>query len=161
MAYHHDGDEGDVDIVQEAQGGGFLIAAEMELYLLRACTKLHLGSPRFERREFYSEFGLRMYYFTAKLKCEEKGLVLEVQGCYCHDEGRAREDASYNLLDRLLVETGHSIMDFNHRRLCAAKQQIEEKQNMQESSIGQRFKAERDRDAYKKQLEIYQNYLRM
>ncbi|MED6207709.1 hypothetical protein PIB30_038175 [Stylosanthes scabra] len=155
--YGYGGDAGDVDFVPETQGGGFLIAEEMELYLLRACLMLKLGSPRFEGKEFYSEYGQRMYYFSAKLTCEGKGLFLEVHGCFCQDEERAREDAAYNLLDKLLTTTGHSIIDFNYRRLCTAKQQIEEMQNMQESVMWQRLReAERERDALKKQVEIFQ-----
>ncbi|MED6116737.1 hypothetical protein PIB30_102968 [Stylosanthes scabra] len=141
---------------------GFDRGEEMELYLVRACVKLHVGSPIFERREFYSEYGQRMYYFSAKLSCEEKGLMLEVQGCCCHDEGRAREDAAFNLLDKLLTQTGNSIMDFNYRRLCAVNQQIAEMQNLQEGRMGQRLReVERDCEALRKQLEIYQTSLGM
>ncbi|MED6203629.1 hypothetical protein PIB30_001327 [Stylosanthes scabra] len=130
-------DAADVEFVPETQGGGFLIVEEMELYLLRVYMKLQLS-------------------------CEEKGLVLEVYGSACDDEGSAREDAAYKLLDRLLLQTGNSIMDFNYRRLCAAKQQMEAMQNMQGSNIGQRlYEAERDRDAYKEQVEIFRKYLAM
>ncbi|MED6205860.1 hypothetical protein PIB30_021652 [Stylosanthes scabra] len=160
--YVNGDDAGDVEFVPETQGGGYLIVEEMELYLLRACMKLQVGSPQLERREFYSEYGQRMFYFKGKLNCEGKGLVLEIDGCACHDEGRAREDAAYNLLDRLLIATGNSIMDFNYRRLCIAKQQIEAMQNLPESNVALRlYEAERERDAYKEQVKIFQKYLAM
>ncbi|MED6115668.1 hypothetical protein PIB30_092897 [Stylosanthes scabra] len=102
------------------------------------------------------------YTWYERLRCEEKGLMLEVQGYCCHDEGRAREDAAFNLLDKLLTQTGNSIMDFNYRRLCAANQQIEEMQNLQEGRMGQRLReVERDCEALRKQLEIYQTSLGM
>ncbi|MED6208188.1 hypothetical protein PIB30_042776 [Stylosanthes scabra] len=63
----------EVDSVPEAQGGAFIIVEKMELYLLRACTKLCLGCPIIKGCEFYSYFGTKIYAFTAELRCDEGG----------------------------------------------------------------------------------------
>ncbi|MED6209012.1 hypothetical protein PIB30_050486 [Stylosanthes scabra] len=61
----------DVQFVPETQGGGFLIVEVMELYLLRACMKLEVGSPTLERRLHYSHYGGTLFSFSAALRCEE------------------------------------------------------------------------------------------
>ncbi|MED6185337.1 hypothetical protein PIB30_056036 [Stylosanthes scabra] len=89
--------------VPETQLGGFIIAKEMDLYLVRICTKLGLGTPKFEPKAFHTHYGARMFTFSAELRCEEKGIMLAVDGC------------AYTLLDKLLTVTGHAIMDFNYK----------------------------------------------
>ncbi|MED6118445.1 hypothetical protein PIB30_002698 [Stylosanthes scabra] len=81
-----------VECEPEPDRGTLITEEEMELYLLRVCMKLHLGSPRFESS----------------------------------NEGRARNDTAYTLLEMLLSRTGHSICDYNYRRMCALQQQLEE-----------------------------------
>ncbi|MED6123213.1 hypothetical protein PIB30_047038 [Stylosanthes scabra] len=109
------------EYVPQTQGGGFLIVEDMELYLLRACRTLEAGFPCFERRVFYDSEGLRHYAFKAALQCELKRIDMQADNFFCPDEGRAREDAAYKLLDKLLIQTGYSICDFNYRRLCLAQ----------------------------------------
>ncbi|MED6110531.1 hypothetical protein PIB30_043866 [Stylosanthes scabra] len=91
--------------------------------------RCNVGCPTFEPREFYSQFGSKMYACTAALRSEEMGINLEVEGRVCPDKNRAREDAAYNLLQQLLTVTGSSIMDFNYRRLVEAERNLEEKEH--------------------------------
>ncbi|MED6107195.1 hypothetical protein PIB30_011765 [Stylosanthes scabra] len=69
---------GDEEFVPRTQGGGFLIVENMEIYLLRACRKLEAGGPSFQRRVFYDTEGLKHYAFKAALRCEQKGIDVEV-----------------------------------------------------------------------------------
>ncbi|MED6110130.1 hypothetical protein PIB30_040103 [Stylosanthes scabra] len=57
--------------VPETQGLGFVLEEDMELYLVRVRTKLSLGSPLFEKREYYSEAGDKHYRFLVSLVCKE------------------------------------------------------------------------------------------
>ncbi|MED6169798.1 hypothetical protein PIB30_024611 [Stylosanthes scabra] len=108
--------------VSQTQGGGFLMVEDMEVYLMRACVNLVMGCPVFEPRWFISPQGERMVGYDALLRCEEKGVYLQVESSYCGDDGRARQEAAYLLLDQLLRRTGYSICDFNYRRLCEAEE---------------------------------------
>ncbi|MED6149410.1 hypothetical protein PIB30_062150 [Stylosanthes scabra] len=108
----------------------------MVLYLLRVCTKLHLGSPRFERNVFLSQEGEQHYRFRVRLVCEEEGINLEAHGCFNADEGTARDDAAYTLLEMLLMRTGHSICNYNYRRMCVLQQQLEEMLDIWISVLG-------------------------
>ncbi|MED6150632.1 hypothetical protein PIB30_074265, partial [Stylosanthes scabra] len=110
--------------VSETQGGGFLMVEDMEVYLMRACVKLGMGCPIFEPRWFISPQGERMVGYGASIRCEEKGVYLQVESSYCGSDGRARQDAAYLLLDQLLRRTGYTICDFNYRRLCEDEEQI-------------------------------------
>ncbi|MED6195586.1 hypothetical protein PIB30_039281 [Stylosanthes scabra] len=126
------------EYVPETRLGGFLIVEEMELYLVRACMKLSMGCPILDGRAFYDQYGAKMFCFTGAFRCEEKGVYFEVEGCVCADQIRAREDAAYKLLDRLLTHTGHTILDFNYRRLCASQQQVEELRVVQDNEAEDR-----------------------
>ncbi|MED6126262.1 hypothetical protein PIB30_076636 [Stylosanthes scabra] len=66
----------------DQESGGFIIEEDMELYLLRVCTKLHFGCPRLDRYVYLSEDGEQHYRFSAKLACEEADINLEVTGCF-------------------------------------------------------------------------------
>ncbi|MED6204353.1 hypothetical protein PIB30_008481 [Stylosanthes scabra] len=117
--------------VPETQRGGLVIEEDMELYLLRVCAKLHLGSPHFEKHVYHSQEGEKHYRFEVTLVCEEEEINLKANGCFSFDEACARDDAAYTLLDLLLIRTGHSICDFNYRRLCVLQQQFDEMQGTQ------------------------------
>ncbi|MED6226308.1 hypothetical protein PIB30_102310 [Stylosanthes scabra] len=126
---------GNVDYVPETQLGDFLIAEDIKLSLVRACMKLSMGCPMFEGKEFYLQYGVRMFYFSAALRCKERGVNLEVEGCVCAAQSRAREDAAHKLLDMLWRHTGNSIMDFNYRRFCAAQQHVQELQEVHDREV--------------------------
>ncbi|MED6117376.1 hypothetical protein PIB30_109453 [Stylosanthes scabra] len=121
-------------------GGGLVIEEDMEFYLLRVCTKLQLGSPRFERSVYYSQEGEPHYKFLVSLVCEEADISLKTSGCFSAAEGHARDDAAYTLLDMLLMKTGHSICDFNYRRVCVLQQQLEELQGSQGNQLARRLR---------------------
>ncbi|MED6122207.1 hypothetical protein PIB30_037639 [Stylosanthes scabra] len=110
-----------VHSVPETQRGRFLIVEDMKLYLLRTCVKLQIGSPIFDRSVFYDNQGLRMFAFTPAIRCDEKGINLEVESCFSPYEGKSRDDAAYQLLDKLLRQAGHSVCDFNYMRLYLAQ----------------------------------------
>ncbi|MED6144576.1 hypothetical protein PIB30_016848 [Stylosanthes scabra] len=110
----------DWDFVPETQGTGLLIVEEMEFYLLRACHKLQCGLPYMETRVVFDNYGQKLFAFKAGLHCDEKEIEVYAESCYCPDEARAREDVAFKILDKLLIQTGHSIRDFNYRKLCVA-----------------------------------------
>ncbi|MED6131026.1 hypothetical protein PIB30_006354 [Stylosanthes scabra] len=85
-----------------SQGGGFVIGEDMEHYLWRPCRNLGLGCPVFERKVFYDVNGNIMFGFSTKLRCEDKGVEVDFDGCFLTDEFMAREDAAFKLLGRLL-----------------------------------------------------------
>ncbi|MED6204235.1 hypothetical protein PIB30_007347 [Stylosanthes scabra] len=146
----------DVDFVPETQLGGFLIAEDMVQYLVRACTKLNMPWPIVEGREFYSAYGVRMFCFTAALRCNERGLNLKVEGCISAEQSRARDNAAYKLLDVLLRHTGNSILDFNYRRLCAAQQQVQELQEAHDREVPERVRELEEKcEALTKEIEKY------
>ncbi|MED6112804.1 hypothetical protein PIB30_064993 [Stylosanthes scabra] len=123
----------------EAQGGGFLMVEDMEVYLMRACVKLVMGCPVFEPRWFISPQGERMVGYSASLRCEEKGVYLQVESSYCGDDGHARQEAAYLLLDQLLRRIGYTICDFNYRRLCEAEEQIRQSHGPEDVRVAQRL----------------------
>ncbi|MED6115384.1 hypothetical protein PIB30_089948 [Stylosanthes scabra] len=146
-----------VQVGTETARGGLVIEEEMELYLLRVCTKLHLGSPRFGRNVYYSQEGKQHYRFVVTLVCEEQGINVEVSGCFCADEGHARDDAAYTLLDILLMHTGHSICDW---RVCVLQQQLEEMQGTDESQLARRLhEKEAECALLRKEIQNLQSYL--
>ncbi|MED6136757.1 hypothetical protein PIB30_058823 [Stylosanthes scabra] len=116
-----------------------------------------MGCPMFEPKVFYSQVGEKLFAFTAELRCQEKGLNLEVEGFACPDERRAREDVTYNLLDNLLRHTSNSILDFNYRRLCVAQQRGEKLEQSQVGVfMGRVHDLEGQCEALRKQIEVYQ-----
>ncbi|MED6155922.1 hypothetical protein PIB30_009984 [Stylosanthes scabra] len=97
-------------------GGGFAIVEDMEMYLWRACRKLAVGPPVFDRKVAYDVNGNLMFGFSAELRSVEKGIEVGAEGCFHPDELMAREDAAFKLLDSLLRKTGQEMCDFNFRR---------------------------------------------
>ncbi|MED6136339.1 hypothetical protein PIB30_055155 [Stylosanthes scabra] len=55
--------------VDSTQEGDVLIEEDMELYLMRACTKLKVGCPSFEVRERYSYGGHHTVAYMGTLVC--------------------------------------------------------------------------------------------
>ncbi|MED6225075.1 hypothetical protein PIB30_090269 [Stylosanthes scabra] len=132
----------------------------MELYLLRACHKLQAGCPIFDRKIFYDKDGLKLYAFTAALRCDHLGINVEVESIFSPKEARSRNDAAYKMLDKLLKQTGNSICDFNYRRLCLAQQQLEEQEGNQDSTMVRRLReVECDLKLLNKEIEIYKKHL--
>ncbi|MED6180658.1 hypothetical protein PIB30_012256 [Stylosanthes scabra] len=150
----------DGEYVLETQGGGFVIMEEMELYLLCVCMKLNFGWPTFEPLLFTSTSGGMLFSFKAALRCDEKGINVEVDGGICSDQSRAREDAAFNLLDNLLTMTGNSILDFNYRKVRALQQRVEElEQERAENPPARVVALERRCKALKDEIETYQKHL--
>ncbi|MED6203935.1 hypothetical protein PIB30_004065 [Stylosanthes scabra] len=150
----------EADYVPETQRGGFVIMEEMELYMLCVCMKMGFGCPNFEPRLISSTYGGAMFSFKAAIRCDEKGINVEVEGGICGDQARAREDAAYNLLDNLLSQTGYSILDFNFRKVCALRQRIEELEQQQAENTDVRVvELESGCAALKTEIETYQKHL--
>ncbi|MED6156300.1 hypothetical protein PIB30_013332 [Stylosanthes scabra] len=99
------------------------IQEDMELYLMRACTKLKVDCPAFEIREHYSYGGHYTVAYTGTLVCAEKEVELEVHGSFVMEEKEARQDACFRLFEKLLVRKGKKIIDF---LLLAARQEVTE-----------------------------------
>ncbi|MED6111867.1 hypothetical protein PIB30_056306 [Stylosanthes scabra] len=116
--------------------------------------------PSSDGRSFYSQFGGMMFSFRAELRCDEKGVMLQVDGCACSDEGRAREDAAYTLLEKLLIVTGHRIMDFNYRKMCAFQRRLQEEEQGEQGHLRERVaELERDCAALLEELDTYKKHL--
>ncbi|MED6168086.1 hypothetical protein PIB30_008742 [Stylosanthes scabra] len=152
-------DGGSVDSGTYA-GGGFVIVEDMELYLWKACHKLGLGCPVFDRKLFYDVSGQLMFAFLAAVRCEEKGLAVESDGSFMADEFMAREDAAFKLLDGLLKRTGTEVCDFNFRRNCVLRVEGREDRESRESMLQQRLlDVERDCARLRHEIEMYQKHL--
>ncbi|MED6146059.1 hypothetical protein PIB30_030976 [Stylosanthes scabra] len=109
------------DFVKGTQDGDIMIAEDMEVYLVRVCTKLRVGCPLFEFRKSYLCGGVHTVAYSASLQCPEKGVELEVHDSFFMDEQQAQQDACFRLLQQLLSTKGKTIMDFNHRLLAVAR----------------------------------------
>ncbi|MED6160532.1 Ribonuclease H1 [Stylosanthes scabra] len=146
--------------VDETQGGGFVIVEDMELYLWRACRKLGLGCPVFDKKLFYDVSGQLMFGFSTAVRCEEKGLAIESDGSFMADEFMAREDDAFKLLDELLKRKGAEVCDFNFRRNCALRVEGREDRESRESMLQQRrLDVERDCARLRHEIETYQKHL--
>ncbi|MED6195000.1 hypothetical protein PIB30_033920 [Stylosanthes scabra] len=109
----------------------------------------------------YASFkGEQDYSFSVKLVCKEAGTNLEAHGCFSSDEGHARDDAAFTLLEMLLSRTGYSICDFNYRRMCALQQQLEDIQGTQGNQLAQRLsEKETECELLIKQIECFYKFL--
>ncbi|MED6188218.1 hypothetical protein PIB30_084016 [Stylosanthes scabra] len=142
--------------VTRSQAGQFIITENMEVYLVRACTKLQVGTLSFTRREWYTVDGHHLVAFFAVLQCKEKNIQLDVAGTFFMDDFLAREDAAYRLLESLLDRTGACISDFNYRALCSARQKLREYEREMATPLVQRLRdVERERDYLKTKLENF------
>ncbi|MED6215695.1 hypothetical protein PIB30_000701 [Stylosanthes scabra] len=151
-----------VETEPEPEKRGLIIEEEMEFYLLRVCTKLHYGSPKFERYAYLSQHGDQHYRFSAKLVCEEAGIKLEAHGCFSPNEEVARDDAAYNLLEMLLRCTGYSICDYNYRQVYALKQQLEDIHGSQGNDLARRLiEKEEEVERLTKQIQSFHDFLLM
>ncbi|MED6157457.1 hypothetical protein PIB30_023188 [Stylosanthes scabra] len=104
-----------------------------------------------ERRVVFNNYGQKLFAFKARLCCDEKEIEVYAESCYCPDEARAREDVAFKILDKLLIQTGHSICDFNYRKLCVAQQRIDELERLLE--------AESKCERLQSELEVYKKHM--
>ncbi|MED6126053.1 hypothetical protein PIB30_074653 [Stylosanthes scabra] len=67
-------------------------------------AKLGMGTSRMFVTQSGSSFGHESVpiWTPTALRCDDKGINVEAESCYCPDEARSREDAAYKLLDNLL-----------------------------------------------------------
>ncbi|MED6155014.1 hypothetical protein PIB30_001696 [Stylosanthes scabra] len=138
------------DAVPDTQRGGFIITEEMEVYLVRACTRLRVGTPEFTHREFFSVNGHHQVGYFTSVHCSEKDIHLEVASGLFWDDAFAREDAAYNLLSKLLVRTGRSIRDYNYREVTALRERIRGYERELATPLAQRLReVEMERDELK------------
>ncbi|MED6152440.1 hypothetical protein PIB30_092118 [Stylosanthes scabra] len=142
-----------VDVTQE---GGVLITEDMEVCLMRACTKLQVGCPVFEIRERYSYGGHHTVAYKVDLRCSTKDVELEVHGSFFPEEKEARQDACFRILEKLLVCTGKKIVDYSYRAMMAARREINELRSQLATPLIQRLQeVERERDQLKEELDKF------
>ncbi|MED6131430.1 hypothetical protein PIB30_009911 [Stylosanthes scabra] len=135
------------DYVDDTQGGDALITKDMELYLMRACTRLQVGPPRLERHEHYSCDGHHLVAFSASLRCPGQRVDLVADGSFFMNDSLEWQDACYRLLHKLLTVKGKMIRDFNYRNLIATRQEVVQLRRELDTPLVQRLhELERERD---------------
>ncbi|MED6120543.1 hypothetical protein PIB30_021706 [Stylosanthes scabra] len=148
-----------VETVAEPERGALIIEEQMELYLLRVCSKLHLGSPK-QRYEYHSQDGEQHYRYSAKLVCEEAGINVEAHGCFSSNEDHARDDAAYSLLEMVLRRKGYYVCDYNYRHMCALQQQLEVIHGTDTDQLARRLiEKEAECELLSKQIEVFHKFL--
>ncbi|MED6217563.1 hypothetical protein PIB30_018957 [Stylosanthes scabra] len=132
MGTHSSGTYDGETFVDSTQEGDVLIEEDMELYLMRACTKLKVGCPSFEEVD------------------------LEVHGLFFLEEKEARQDVCFKRLDKLLSVKGKKIIDFNFRLLLAARQEVTDLRRQLATLLVQRLReVEQQRDHLQAELDKF------
>ncbi|KAL4316148.1 hypothetical protein HN873_051948 [Arachis hypogaea] len=98
----------------------------MEVYLIRICCHLRLDYSVFTRHESYSQNGEHLHGYWVVLQSVKHGLNWVVNGCFLEDEAEARQDAAFQMLDKVLTMTGKKISDYNFRKVGALQRRVEE-----------------------------------
>ncbi|KAL4305615.1 hypothetical protein AHAS_Ahas16G0096000 [Arachis hypogaea] len=69
---------------------------------------------------------MEVYLIRVVLQSAEHGLNWVVDGCFSEDEAKARQDAAFQMLDKVLTMTGRKISDYNFRKVGALQRRVEE-----------------------------------
>ncbi|QHO20622.1 Ribonuclease HI [Arachis hypogaea] len=107
-------------------GADFVITEDMEVYLIRVCSQLRLDYPVFTRRESYTQNGAQLHGFWVVLQSAQHGVNWVVDGLFSEDEAEARQDATFQMLEKVLTMTGREICDYNFRKVAALQRRVED-----------------------------------
>ncbi|RYR31865.1 hypothetical protein Ahy_B01g056800 [Arachis hypogaea] len=93
----------------------FVITEDIEVYLIRVCSQLRLDYSVFTQRESYTQNGVQLHGFWVVLQSAQHGVNWVVDGLFSEDEAKARQDAAFQMLEKVLTMTGRKVTALQRR----------------------------------------------
>ncbi|KAL1330614.1 hypothetical protein HN51_047850 [Arachis hypogaea] len=101
-----------------------------------------------------------MFGFTVVLPHNFRGLELVAHGPIAHEERVARQEVAFNMLEKILSATGHTIRDYNYRILGRLEERLRQCREKEIQALEERLRClEAENEELRKQVDMFMDML--